>query len=74
MNLTEVKPGTRTKIINITGGSSARLMLNRMNIRPDTIVEVISQQPWYGPITVNVGTSTQTIGRGLAQKIECELL
>jgi len=72
MNLTEFKDGDKVKVLNIPIGRDALSRLTSMNIRIGTKLEVITQQPFYGPVTVKVGNSEQTIGRGLAQKIECE--
>jgi len=74
MNLTEYKVGDKVKVSYFYAGVSARSRLNKMNIREGTELEVVSHQPFDGPITVKVGNSEQTIGRGLAMKIECEEL
>jgi len=72
LNLTECKPGDKVKVIYLSAGISVRSKLSKMNIKEDSILEVIAHQPWNGPITVKVGNSKQTIGRGLSMKIICE--
>ena len=74
MNLTEYKPKDKVKVMYIGAGISARSKLNKMNIREDTELELVTVQPFGGPITVKVGSSEQTIGRGLAMKIGCEMI
>ena len=73
MKLTEFKTGSKIKVINIFAGKHAISRLSHMNIHIDSKLEVIAKQPVGGPITVKIGSSEQTIGRGLASKIDCEL-
>lgn len=72
MNLTEYKPKDKIRVMYIGAGISARSKLSKMNIREDTELEIVTVQPFGGPITVKVGNSEQTIGRGLAMKVGCE--
>ena len=46
--------------------------LNALGIREGQIVKIISKQPLMGPITISVGSSQITIGRGMAHKIIVE--
>jgi Fe2+ transport system protein FeoA len=48
--------------------------LNILGIRVGQIVRVDSKQPLMGPITVSVGNSQMTMGRGMAHKIIVEEL
>jgi Fe2+ transport system protein FeoA len=45
-----------------------------MGIREGQIIEVISKQPFFGPLTIAVGKCKMTIGRGMAHKIIVEEL
>lgn len=43
-----------------------------MGIREGQIVEVLSKQPFFGPLTIKAGNCSFTIGRGMANKIIVE--
>ena len=43
-----------------------------MGIREGQIIEVISKQPFLGPLTIQVGKCKMTIGREMAHKILVE--
>jgi Fe2+ transport system protein FeoA len=46
--------------------------LNVLGIREGQIVRVDSKQPLMGPITISIGNSQVTLGRGIAHKIIVE--
>ena len=48
--------------------------LNVLGIREGQIVRILSKQPFMGPLTIAVGSSHMTIGRGMAHKIIVEEL
>ena len=56
------------------GGHHFNQRMCVMGIREGQIVEVISKQPFFGPITILVGKCKMTIGRGMANKIMVEEL
>lgn len=56
------------------GGHGLRRRLNVLGIREGQIVRVVSKQPLMGPITISVGHSQMTLGRGMAHKIIVEEL
>jgi len=56
------------------GGRHFQHRMCVMGIREGQIVEVISRQPFLGPITIAVGNCKMTIGRGMAHKILVEEL
>lgn len=84
--LAYLKKGKTGRIIDIYGSSHGRYhggphrmhgfkrRLNVLGIRVGQIVRVDSKQPLMGPITVTVGNSQMTIGRGIAHKIIIEEL
>ena len=46
--------------------------LNVLGIREGQIVRVDSKQPLMGPLTISIGNSQLTLGRGIAHKIIVE--
>ena len=64
----------KAKIISIHGGHHFNRRLCVMNLRIGQIVEVISKQPFRGPLTIAIGNCKMTIGRGMAHKIFVEEL
>ena len=82
--LAHLKIGTSGKIISILsghhggyhGGHHGRHGFQRrlyvLGIREGQIVRVDSKQPLMGPITISVGNSQLTLGRGIAHKIIVE--
>ena len=63
--------GNKYKVIDCDCGRIATKRLSVMNIRRDSILEIVSIQP-DGPITVNVGKSTYSIGRVMFNKLILE--
>ena len=84
MPLAHLKKGKSGRIINISkgqhGGSFGghhgiqgfQRRLNVLGIREGQIVRVDSKQPLMGPITISIGNSQVTLGRGIAHKIIVE--
>ena len=54
------------------GGHGIHGRLNVLGIREGQIVRVVSKQPMMGPLTISIGNSQITIGRGMAHKIIVE--
>jgi len=65
---------TKAKIIRIHGGRHFNHRMCIMNLREGQIIEVISKQPFMGPLTISIGKCKMTIGRGMAHKIMVETL
>ncbi len=80
--LAHLKKGKSGKIIYIHSihheGHHGRHGLNRrlnvLGIREGQIVRVDSKQPLMGPLTISIGNSQMTMGRGMAHKIIVEEL
>jgi len=64
----------KAKIIEIHGGHHMYHRLNVMGLREGQIIEVVSKQPFMGPLTITTGKNKMTIGRGMAHKIFVEVL
>lgn len=66
MVLTQLRPGEWARIAAIEGGRGLRQRLLLRGLFEGNVVRVISK---HGPITVEVGRNTVSIGRGMAQKV-----
>ena len=67
MNL---KEGDKIKIIGFNCGSCAEQRLCHMGILCGKEATIEAIQPSHGPVTLTVGRTTVSIGRGLFSKIE----
>jgi Fe2+ transport system protein FeoA len=84
MPLAHLKKGKSGRIINIDRGHhggtfggyhgihGVQRRLNVLGLREGQIVRVDSKQPLMGPITISIGNSQLTLGRGIAHKIIVE--
>ena len=70
--LSEMPPGSISKITNVLGGSAVKKRLEDLGLRIGSRIEVISTQFLRGPVTVKAGGTTLAIGHGMAGKIEVE--
>lgn len=65
---------TKAKIISLNGGHNFNRRMQIMGIREGQIVEIISKQPFMGPLTIAINNHKMTIGRGMAHKIVVEII
>lgn len=72
LTLARLKSGKTGKIIHIQGGHGFQRRLQVMGVREGQTVKIVTKQPLMGPITVSIGNSQMTIGRGMAHKIIVE--
>lgn len=70
--LTNLQGGEKGKIIELGGGYTFRMKLRIMGIREGKVVKVITTQPFYGPIVVEIAGKQTTLGRGMAERIFVE--
>ncbi|MFZ5569996.1 MAG: transcriptional repressor [Thermodesulfobacteriota bacterium] len=68
MPLTMAKPGEKLKILDFSGGSSARMRLTAMGFRIGDEIEVVTNQN-TGQLVIALDFKRYILGRGLAQKI-----
>ena len=72
ISLTQLSRNRRAKIIGLTGGYGFQRKLRVMGIREGQIVQILTKQPFRGPLTISVGKGNVTLGRGMANKIIVE--
>jgi Fe2+ transport system protein FeoA len=68
-NEIKIKKGDTIKILGFDCGKKAISKYNAMNIKTDSIIKIKSVHPIEGPIVVEVGQSTYSIGRGMFYKL-----
>lgn len=68
-NLTQVSKGKNLEVVKIEGGKIFREKVESLGLRVGVNVKKLSTQVMSGPITIQVGSSKVTLGRGMAQKI-----
>jgi DtxR family Mn-dependent transcriptional regulator len=68
--LADARPGTRVRVQRVGDRDPERLRyLAELGITPGTQVEVVSQDPFDGPITLRIGAAQHSIGPTLARQI-----
>ena len=72
--LTTLPENKTARIVDFQGGTSLHKKLNIMGIRKGQTIQIISKQPFRGPITVAVKGCQMTLGRGITTKIFVEVL
>lgn len=70
--LVHLKPGKKAKIVALRGGQHFNRKMCTMGLRVGQTVEIVTRQPFRGPLTISIGNCKMTIGRGMAHKIIVE--
>ncbi|MFA5517991.1 MAG: FeoA family protein [Spirochaetota bacterium] len=66
--LTDIKPGTKVKVLKLLGGERFKDKLLCMGILPGHEVEILSSQR-KGPVVVKVNDTRVVIGYSMADRI-----
>lgn len=70
LGLDEVEVGARVCVERVGDRDAEQLRyLETLGIKPGTWIEVLSRQPFDGPIELRVGRTKRAIGHGLARQI-----
>lgn len=72
VDLANVKPGRRVKVIRIQGGLGVRQRLSCLGIHPGDSMTVQTSGIMQGPIVVNIHGNKIALGRGVAAKVLVE--
>jgi Fe2+ transport system protein FeoA len=72
--LTFLQPYRQGKITMIQGGYRFKQRMRSMGICDGKVVTIKSKQPFHGPLTIEVCGTQMTIGRGMAHKIQVEII
>ena len=66
--------GKKATIKRLDGGEEFRKKLASLNIRVGKTIRKITQQPFQGPVVIEIDNTEATIGMKMAKKILLELL
>jgi len=72
-----LKEGDRIKVTGFSCGYQCKNRFSCLGILEGKELEIITMQPFHGPITVafgNSGDDTFTIGRGMFEKMQYEVI
>lgn len=72
--LDQVQEGKKVKVIELKGGRSVRQRLAEMGVYPGDIVRIVRSSVFGGPLLIDIRGNEVAIGRGVAQKIEVEVV
>ena len=72
--LERVKDGVEAVVRQIHGGRTLRQRLARLGVNPGDKVRVIRTGHFGGPVLIEVHGAEVAIGRGMAQKIELDVV
>ncbi len=73
MRLTDLQQGQKARILRLEGGHGFQRNLRLRGIREGKIVEVITRQPFGGPVIICVDEGEIAIGRGMASRVIVEV-
>lgn len=72
--LERVRDGASAVVRDIHGGRVLRQRLARLGVHPGDTVRVVRTGYFGGPVLIEIHGAEVAIGRGMAQKIETEVL
>jgi Fe2+ transport system protein FeoA len=74
LTLADLPINTSATITNIDGGKGFTRRLFIMGIRKGQTVSILCKQPLRGPLTIKACGCQMTLGRGMAQKIQVDVV
>jgi len=69
-----LKEGDKIKIIGFNCGHCAMQRFCHMGILCGKEATIEAIQPFHGPVTIKIGKTTASLGRGMFEKLEYELI
>jgi len=72
--LDKVQEGKRAVVIEIKGGRSIRQRLAELGLHPGDTVGMVRCAVFHGPLLIDIRGNEVAIGRGVAQKIQVEVV
>lgn len=67
--ITEFKIGQKIELTSIEGGDVFKTKITSLGLRLGQNIEIISIQPFNGPLVIKVSSTQIAIGRGMANKL-----
>ena len=74
MRLTELDNNTRAKVVGFKRGQGIEAKVSALNIRTGKVIRKIVSEPFLGPIVIKIDNTKVVIGRGIAEKIQVEIV
>ncbi len=74
IDLADVKPGSKVKVVRIRGGLGIRQRLSCLGIHPGDLMLVQASGIMRGPVVVSIHGNKVALGRGVASKILVEVI
>lgn len=74
MKLSELKPGSKAKIVSLATKSGIKRRLQDMGVLPGEVVEVLKVAPFGDPVEVKVKGYSLSLRKSEAEDIEVEVL
>ncbi|MBP8718224.1 MAG: ferrous iron transport protein A [Candidatus Atribacteria bacterium] len=74
VNLADVKPGNKVRVVEIKGGLGIRQRLSCLGIHPGDLMIVQASGIMRGPVLVSIHDNKVALGRGVASKILVEVI
>jgi len=68
-SLTELASGAKAVIRRLEGGETFRKKLAALNIRVGKTLRKVTDQPFRGPVVIEIGNTEATLGRKMAENI-----
>jgi len=73
VSLTNIKTGSKVRVVRIRGGLGIRQRLSCLGIHPGDLIVLQKSGFMRGPVLVNIHGNQVALGRGVAAKILVEV-
>ena len=74
MNLLDVTKNQSVRVITFSGGKGVGFKLRQLGLCPGKEVKVLRYAPLGGPLMIDIGGRSVAIGRGIAARVQVEVL
>lgn len=74
VTLSQLAPGQAGRVQRVFGGMGMTRRLESLGVRPGKIVRKVSSQLMGGPVTVIVDGRQVAMGRGIASRVQVEIV
>jgi ferrous iron transport protein A len=74
MNLLDVPINQSVRIVTYSGGKGVSFKLRQLGLCPGKEVKILRYAPMGGPLMVDAGGRSVAIGRGIAARVQVEVI
>lgn len=71
--LTRLRPGSKAEVCSVTTGCKARYRLASLGLIPGSVLQVVANAG-IGPLLLSVGESRLMVERGVAEKVQVQVI